>query len=96
MDNQRHPSSNRRVRPPNHWDDRGGVLRLEPIDATAGKVSGVEVFVTFWKPTADELACLVRGGMVQLTCLGGQPAVNLSTVGEVAGDSLPGLLLPTH
>lgn len=85
MDNQRHPSSNRRVRPPDHWDDRGGVLRLDPIDATQGKVAGVEVFVTFWQPTREELTCLVRGGKVQLTCIGGQPAVNVTAVDENDG-----------
>lgn len=65
-----------------NWDDRGGVLKLEAIDVTEGSLHGVPLFVSWWKPTEDDLMCLLRGGQVQLTCIGGQPAVNLSTVDE--------------
>ena len=94
MENKRHSSSNRRVVPPSDWDDRGGVLRLTPIDATCGKVAGVDVFVTMWQPNEHELACLLRGGLVQLTCVGGQPAMNITAVGEMAGEATRGLILP--
>lgn len=92
MDNKRHPSSNRRVRPPDDWDDRGGQLQLPAIDVTEGGIHGVKVFVSWWKPTEDELMCLLRGGQVQLCCIGGQPAVNLSAVDE--NGTTAGLILP--
>ncbi len=74
----RHPSNNKVVRKPEGWDDHGGKLELPAIDITQGKLYGRDIFVSFWKPTPDELSCLLGGGMVQLTCIGGQPAVNVS------------------
>lgn len=85
MTPERHPSNNVMARPPVGWDDRGGRLQLPALHATEGRVSGVPVFVSFWKPTEDEIGCLLRGGVVQLSCVGGQPAVNISAVGGMDG-----------
>lgn len=84
MNLQKHASNNVTVTPPSNWDDRQGELRLPALYATRGKVRGVDVFVSWWKPTEDELMCLLRGGSVQLTCIGGQPAVNVSAADELA------------
>jgi len=91
MKPKKHPSNNRTFVPPANWDDRGGQLELPVMDATQGKIYGVDVFVTWWKPTEEELACLLRGGEVQLTCIGGQPALNISAVGSADGH--PGIML---
>jgi hypothetical protein len=91
MKPKRHPSNNRIVGAPANWDDRGGKLELPAIDVTQGKISGIDVFVSFWKPTEEELGCLLRGGQVQLTCIGGQPAVNLSVADE---SGHPNIVLP--
>jgi hypothetical protein len=82
MTPRKHPSNNLVVRKPMGWDDRGGVLELPAIDVTQGTLHGVKVFMSRWKPSPDELICLMRGGEVQLTCIGGQPAVNVSAVDE--------------
>ena len=87
----RHKTNNKIVRKPDGWDDKGGQLELPAIDVTQGKLCGVNVFVSWWKPTEDELMCLLRGGMVQLSCIGGQPPVNLG-VCEENGEA-PGIIL---
>lgn len=76
----KHGSSNIMVSVPANWDDRGGKLRIPALPATRGKVSGFPVVVTYWEPTAEEIAILLAGGTVQLTCLGGQPACNISAI----------------
>ena len=92
MTPRKHPSNNRIVRKPDGWDDRGGVLELPAIDVTQGTLHGVKVSLSWWKPTEDELMCLLRGGQVQLSCIGGQPPVNITAVDENGGGL--GLLLP--
>lgn len=82
---ERHHSNNVTVRPPKGWDDRGGQLELPAIHATQLAVAGVKVFVTHWRPSPDELACLLRDGRIQLSCVGGQPPVNISAVGSPDG-----------
>ncbi|MBT2326122.1 hypothetical protein J7E62_27720 [Variovorax paradoxus] len=92
MTPKKHPSNNKIVRKPEGWDDQGGKLELPAIDITQGRLYGRDVFVSWWKPTEDELMCLIRGGHVQLCCIGGQPAVNISAVDENGTTS--GLILP--
>lgn len=76
----KHSSSNVMVRRPDDWDDRQGKLPIPALYATQGLIDGVKIMVTFWAPTKDELAMLIAGGRVQLTCLGGQPACNVSAI----------------
>lgn len=92
MNPVKHHSNNVMVRPPDGWDDRGGLLRLPALHATQGKVGGVKAMITFWEPTADDLAILLAGGKIQLTCIGGQPACNMSAVAPNDGSS--NILLP--
>lgn len=80
MNAEKHPHQNTLCHPPAGWDDRGGTLRLPALYAMQGTVSGVKVFLTRWKPTAAELAMLLEGGQIELCCLGGQPACNVSVV----------------
>lgn len=76
----KHQSNNTLVTPPKSWDDRGGQLRLPALHATQGKVSGITVMITYWEPSPDDVAMLLAGGKLQLTCLGGQPACNVSVL----------------
>jgi len=76
----KHQSNNVFVGPPKSWDDRGGRLRLPALHVTQGTVSGVKVMVSYWEPSPDEVAMLLAGGKLQLTCLGGQPACNVSVL----------------
>jgi hypothetical protein len=80
MTPQKHPSNNTTVQVPANWDDRGGQLRIPALHVTQGQVHGTKVFVSFWKPTPEELAMLLAGGQVQLTCIGGQAACNISAI----------------
>lgn len=80
MTPEKHPHQNTQCRPPADWDDRGGALRLPVLYAMQGQVHGVRVFLTRWKPTAEELQMLLQGGEVELACVGGQPACNVSAV----------------
>lgn len=80
MTPEKHPNQNTLCHPPAGWDDRGGTLRLPALYAMQGKASGVKVFLTRWKPSAAELAMLLEGGQVELACVGGQPACNVSVV----------------
>lgn len=93
MTPEKHPKQNTLCHPPKGWDDRGGTLRLPALYAMQGKVSGVKVFLTRWKPTAAELAQLLEGGEIELACVGGQPACNVSVVApnELQGSAI---LLP--
>jgi hypothetical protein len=93
MTPEKHPQQNTLCRPPAEWDDRGGQLPLPALYAMQGKVGGVKVFVTRWKPTPDELSMLLAGGQVQLSCVGGQPACNVSAIPPNQLDA-PRLLLP--
>ena len=81
------------IRPPAEWDDRGGQLPLPALYAMQGKLAGVPVFVTRWTPTKEELAMLLEGGQVELACIGGQPACNVSAVPPNQIDA-PRILLP--
>lgn len=76
----KHPSNNVTCTPPKNWDDRAGQLRLPVIHATKGSISGVTAMITWWEPTKEEIAMLLAGGRIQLTCIGGQPACNVSAV----------------
>ena len=84
----KHASNNITVIPPKNWDDRAGKLRIPAVDATKGSIYGVDVFVTWWKPSEDDLMCLLRGGLVQLSCIGGQPALNLCAVEELQAPAI--------
>lgn len=80
MTPEKHPHFNTTARPPANWDDRGGLLRLPVLHAMQGHVHGMKVFLTRWKPSAEELQMLLQGGEVELACVGGQPACNVSAV----------------
>lgn len=53
---------------PAHW-----------AEITQGSCDGVEVVITAWKPSPDELAELNRGGLVYFSCIGGLPPHFLTT-----------------
>lgn len=93
MTPEKHPHQNTMCRPPAGWDDRGGSLTLPVLYAMQGKVSGVKVFLTRWKPTAADLAMLLEGGEIELACVGGQPACNVSAVAPNELQT-PRILLP--
>lgn len=80
MNPVKHPSNNVLCRPPKSWDDRGGKLPLPALHATKGQVHGKDVLLTYWEPTREEVAMLLAGGRVQLACVGGQPACNVSVL----------------
>jgi hypothetical protein len=90
---EKHPKQNTFCHPPKDWDDKGGALRLPGLYAMQGEHQGVKVFLTRWKPDPHELAMLLEGGQVELACVGGQPACNVSAVAP-NGLNVPRILLP--
>ena len=89
MKNIRHPSNNTTVEPPKNWERKHGAkLPLRPLMATGGTTDGVNVLVTWWEPTPDELAVLLRGGKIQLACIGGMPGVKLEVVEEIGAPAV--------
>lgn len=83
MKNIRHPSNNISVVQPEGWDKRHPNLKLPPLSATGGTADGAKFFITWWEPTPDELSVLLRGGKIQLACIGGMPPVKIEVVEEV-------------
>lgn len=67
---------------PEHWDatrdGECGVLSVRVQEFGANKLREC---VSAWRPTSEELALLVRGGVVILSIIGGQPPVMLTVEG---------------
>ena len=61
---------------PENWDSKDGTCGSLPI-----RYNGRSC-VSAWKPTLEELAILVNGGYVELTVIGWQVPVALSTIDE--------------
>lgn len=71
-----HPSNNRVIGAPQGWEQ--GELPCSALAVTDAQVEGIDAIVSYWRPTAKELADLAAGGMVVLTVLGTrQPVVAL-------------------
>lgn len=70
---------------PKNWDDRafgpcGSLpLRMEHVGVDGTRYTG---HFSNWKPSAEELALLCAGHVVELECCGLQPAVSVSVVPE--------------
>lgn len=66
---------------PHNWDDeRDGPCGVLPV-----RVESVGVYnyhYSNWKPDAEELKLLRRGGVVELCCVGTQPPVSVAVVAE--------------
>lgn len=71
------------VKPPD-WDDKTmGTCGSLPVRKQVVGTPGSGAYLSLrsnWKPSAEELAHLVRGGVVELECCGSQPAVSVSVV----------------
>jgi hypothetical protein len=74
MDRTQHPSNNQVLGAPVGWDQAELPCGALPITRT--QVDGQPAMVSFWRPSADELALLSRGGLVALWVFGtGHPPV---------------------
>lgn len=63
-----HTSNTRVLGAPAGWDQKE--LPCNAIAVTDAEVNGVPVVMTFWRPTAEELALLNAGGLVSLSIVG--------------------------
>lgn len=68
MNRHQHPSNNGVLGAPAGWDQAELPCGALPITRT--DVDGRPAIVSFWKPTAEELAMLNAGGSVALWVLG--------------------------
>lgn len=68
MNKMQHPSNNAVLGAPAGWDQEQ--LPCSALPVTRTEWDGVPAVVSFWKPTAEELALLVAGGSVALWVVG--------------------------
>ncbi|AET90666.1 hypothetical protein BYI23_B000590 [Burkholderia sp. YI23] len=68
MERTQHPSNNAVLGAPQGWDQKQLPCGALPI--TRIEHEGVEHVVSFWRPSADELAALNNGGLVALWVVG--------------------------
>ncbi|MGT2429250.1 hypothetical protein ACU4HD_11980 [Cupriavidus basilensis] len=74
-----HPSNNAVLSAPAGWDQ--SELPVSALAITRTAVEGTPAVVSFWKPTAEELALLNAGGCVGLCVLGqSMPPVSLEVM----------------
>lgn len=68
MDRMQHPSNNAVLGAPVGWDQKELPCGALPITRTDW--DGLPAVVSFWRPTAEELALLAAGGSVALWLIG--------------------------
>jgi hypothetical protein len=77
MNRMQHPSNNSVLGAPAGWDQKELPCGALPITRT--ECEGLPAVVSFWKPTAEELAMLNAGGSVALWVIGQtMPPVSLT------------------
>lgn len=77
MNKMQHPSNNAVLGAPAGWDQEQ--LPCSALPVTRTEWDGVPAVVSFWKPTAEELALLAAGGSVALWIVGQtMPPVSLA------------------
>jgi hypothetical protein len=77
MNRVQHPSNNAVLGAPSGWDQKELPCSALPITRT--ECEGLPVVVSFWRPTADELAALNAGQVIALAVIGStMPPVSLS------------------
>lgn len=71
--------ANRNFQPPKSWNesDHG---RCDDLQVRVGEYRGLVECSSAWKPDADELAMLLRGGVVELSIIGAQPPIIMRVV----------------
>lgn len=68
MERTQHPSNNAVIGAPVGWDQ--GTLPCSALPITRLDEDGLPVMVSFWRPSAEELARLNTGGSVSLWIYG--------------------------
>ncbi len=77
MQRTQHPSNNSVLGAPEGWDQKELPCGALPITRT--ECDGFPAVVSFWRPTAEELAQLSAGGTVALWVIGStMPPVSLT------------------
>jgi hypothetical protein len=65
----KHPSNNAVLGAPDNW--KNDALPVHALPVTRGDIDGQSVVVSFWRPTADEIAAIVAGRAIALVVVGG-------------------------
>lgn len=85
----RHPTSNGRMQGnPEEWDRHGTVTKQNEFFISRGSLGGMDSYISFWKPSADELAMLLAGGSVQIVCFKLQPGIAVNVAPDAGGSSI--------
>jgi hypothetical protein len=90
-----HPSNNCVLGAPKAWDHQAIECHALPI--TRSDANGCPVMVSFWRPSADELADLAAGGAVALWIYGSaHPPVSLQVEPLADGQAEMSKAAPVH
>ena len=77
MNRHQHPTNNAVLGAPKGWDQ--GEVPCGALPITRTESDGLPCVVSYWRPTADELAALNAGGSIALWVVGvTMPPVSLS------------------
>lgn len=68
MNKHQHTSNNDVLGAPKGWDQTA--LPCDALPITRVTYDGIDAVVSYWKPTAEELAVLNAGGSVELSVIG--------------------------
>ena len=68
MNKHQHPTNNAVLGAPKDWNQ--AELPCSALPITRTQVEGMDAVVSYWKPTAEELAVLAAGGSIELAVLG--------------------------
>lgn len=71
--------ANRNFQPPKSWNESEHG-RCNDLAVRVGEYRGLVECTSAWKPTADELTQLLRGGVVELSIIGAQPPIIMRVV----------------
>ncbi|WP_044528699.1 hypothetical protein [Herbaspirillum sp. B65] len=72
-----HPSNNGVLGAPAGWDQER--IACDGLPVTCSEISGQQVVISYWQPSAEEIALLVAGKPVGLVVFGGtMPPVALA------------------
>ena len=81
MNRMQHPSNNFVLGAPADWDQKALPCNALPVTRTVHE--GKPVIVSFWMPTAEELALIKKGTPIQLWLIGHTMPPASLTVGDL-------------
>lgn len=70
MDNVYTSTTTGQMKPPEDWDH--SEVKIHPLYVSNGNIGQHKCFVTYWRPSQEEIETLVMGGAIEVILLGVQ------------------------